>query len=604
MQKYVDLKKEIQTEDSAEDNITKRFIKLFIELDSLDLKRYIELEDIINNKLKSKKRFEEYFKFCNLLFEKINFKKLSDLRRKLNPLDKSDIKIYGKIIKQNIENDGELKVEISLTTEYMINFDSIFLSKDGVYRSAIKIYKHINTKNEVNKLLIEINKKLSKLNKENINFFTLDETETKLYLDIIINTVEHLCRPYFFEFIGHIKEDSSKKHELKQYEFYEFEFVESIKESDFSGDIIFAASPFEISGYELKLKKTDPVSKDIIEKKQLDCKTLDNIIKHPTVLQVSGTKPNELGSNNLNLNTLLKTINSSNISSIEYRINHVGQGFNSYFLFNSNSTILFDLGYSMSPEDRTITRLGKHYYKNKSPELVILSHWDVDHILGIAHCNKSIFDAPWIVPDLNYKIKDFSLSAARLNLYLQIQEKRKNTKENNKNQYLYNIDNSYNEKKIDSLLTKNNYQFNLYKGRGTHNVKTDTFKNSKGKEMKISRNTNEKNNIGIYIEVVDLSNKIKNQILLSPGDCDYDSLSSVNYTSNNYDYLVASHHGARADIPNFGLKNKATIIVPVGKNEHAHPVYLDNLKTLEKTFNAKIIETQYQGDHQISLIDE
>lgn len=616
---FIKLRKKLKNNNTNTDRIEKSFIDLFSKLDSLNLEKYIKLDKLIKNKPLLGYDFQESIEFCENIFKQINFRNLIELRYNLNPLEKDNNKIYGKIIEKAFINNEQIRIEISLTTKYMMDFDNMFLAKDGVYKLAIELWENINILNlenknienikniekRINDIINEINEKLIALSgkSEKIDFFTLDETYNIFFADIILNIVEHLCRPYFFEFITELDKKTFENLEVEQYEFYEFEFIDSSnsefvyssKEDILIGYIIFASSPFIRKRMELKLSNSNPVSKHINKTNQVNYKTTNNIInKNINLSKVGSLNSNELGSNLLDLKELLKSINSSNISSIKYKINHVGQGFNSYLLFNNNTTIMFDIGYSMCPEDKTI-KLGKHSYVNNKPRLVILSHWDVDHILGIADCDNSIFDAPWIVPDLNYNIEIFSLSAIRLNLYLKLQETRKNSGKNIKKQYLYNIGESFNSKKIDSFVV-GDYKFNLYKGKGKDISRKDKFINSKKQEIEMTKNSNEKNNIGIYLEMIGIKK------ILCTGDCDYNSLYNVNHSGNCYDYLIASHHGSYADAPKFLLKNRESIvIVPVGKNYDGLPVYLNNLDIIKTTFKSKIIETQYEGDYVITL---
>lgn len=89
---------------------------------------------------------------------------------------------------------------------------------------------------------------------------------------------------------------------------------------------------------------------------------------------------------------------------------------------NRNRSILFDVGWDPKEEqtkNHRFTGIGPNasnwpICKQLTPCVVVLSHWDLDHILGCTLLNQSVFEAPWVAPDfdgIGYKIR---VGASRL----------------------------------------------------------------------------------------------------------------------------------------------------------------------------------------------
>lgn len=85
---------------------------------------------------------------------------------------------------------------------------------------------------------------------------------------------------------------------------------------------------------------------------------------------------------------------------------------------NKGKEILYDIGFRNSPtanQDYSYFINSAKYFK---PDLVILSHWDSDHIFGCAYASSKIFACPWIAPDYMAANTELRLGAKRLSCYL------------------------------------------------------------------------------------------------------------------------------------------------------------------------------------------
>lgn len=97
---------------------------------------------------------------------------------------------------------------------------------------------------------------------------------------------------------------------------------------------------------------------------------------------------------------------------------NLGKGNADYIRGYSNS-MLYDIGYSYREYPK---RKGKYNYyracnaiRHVHPSCVLLSHWDMDHILGCVYAKQRIFDIPWIAPSfMNKGTNKYSINAYRL----------------------------------------------------------------------------------------------------------------------------------------------------------------------------------------------
>lgn len=102
-------------------------------------------------------------------------------------------------------------------------------------------------------------------------------------------------------------------------------------------------------------------------------------------------------------------------------IYNVGHG-NADYIRGAHQRILYDVGYNY----RCIPgqKVGKYQkaavaIRHLKPNCVILSHWDLDHIIGCAYAKQDIFNVKWVAPHLISRRKEKpSPNAVRLANYL------------------------------------------------------------------------------------------------------------------------------------------------------------------------------------------
>ncbi len=280
--------------------------------------------------------------------------------------------------------------------------------------------------------------------------------------------------------------------------------IEKNYEGDyFEGDLLFSASPFERSHRVFRI-----VNEEVPE----HIRNVERNYEVSSQYIYDKTREDELVDY---FHRLLPTFTKKfNIS-----IFNVGQGSFNY-IEGARFKLLFDVG--LSTRDGNTN---ENYLRNKAlsdikkiqSDVIVLSHWDLDHILGVTIINDTNFNNTWIVPSIN-DLRYVSLSAKRLCKYLEWK----------KDINLIAIDWSYNGE-----IIYQNEKFEIGKGKGKHNV---MGKSPSGLDI---RGLNENNNFGLCLKVKGMTEDI-----LFTGDCEYDSLPDA-FLRKLPSYVVAPHHGSK-----------------------------------------------------------
>lgn len=216
--------------------------------------------------------------------------------------------------------------------------------------------------------------------------------------------------------------------------------------------------------------------------------------------------------------------------------------------------IVFDIGRSRRlGEGKIFDKNAEKAAKNLSNKsMFILSHWDLDHIQGVIYLRKEQFETTWIVPQLP---SGASKSAERLAAYLSV---------------IHNIKDVFISSCLNGKVIFNRNNFKLGKGHG---------KNSNRKVGEYRTRYNDKNNLGLVLSIRGRDN----QKVLLPGDCEYIQLPCE--FLQEYNLMIASHHGARTQINNIGfptgkIKNKQTIFTVNRKDSYPNISHAVGLRRL------------------------
>lgn len=250
----------------------------------------------------------------------------------------------------------------------------------------------------------------------------------------------------------------------------------------------------------------------------------------------------------------------------QIRIHNVGQGnFVLGIASHSGSSesevqAVFDLGFTKDEAHSPYQTASSAISTLGNQGVAILSHWDLDHILGgiyAANGSKSIWGRTWIVPRIG---KNNSQSAKNFALYLLT------VNPNN----VWFVENA---PKIPSW-----------------GMKIGNIELSQG-DARPKQGCTLENVRGIIAEV---KGNIKKCLI--PGDC-----IPVCYQKiyDNIDFLVVPHHGCDCSITNIDFSDEAEGFVCVGQNTYRHPnqmtineIKTNGCKRIYRFTNASVVDSE------------
>ena len=334
--------------------------------------------------------------------------------------------------------------------------------------------------------------------------------------------------PYFFNFIAEIKQGQyeelkNAQKNLKRnnlggeddsYLWMECTFIPVQESISINGYVIQSASPVEKIEKPLYILSGTEISYDdiklIVDTYEItkDCERDD--------------KFNQLIKDKIG-NRMLSSVNAYRIGNgncIFMNIGDDGEGF------------FYDIGFNCKHRPRNLER-GPYNYsdsmrkiiKNK-PSFFILSHWDLDHILGISAAGKDYFDVDWFAPDC----QDACIDAKRLAKYLDYKN------------HLFRVERK-NTSKSGRLIGE---PIEIMNGENEQVAKFKLYMGEKS-----GCDSSYPNCEGIVIEYVDFKGG-KERVVLMMGDVNYASFDKARentgepkIANSQIDYLIVPHHGSQ-----------------------------------------------------------
>ena len=274
-------------------------------------------------------------------------------------------------------------------------------------------------------------------------------------------------------------------------------------------------------------------------------------------------------------NELKHIFNNTKFSKV--RVYNVGNG-NCIYIKGLDGkkpkNLLYDIGYHNrtypgSVLGRTSYERSIHAIRSFSKHLdsIILSHWDLDHVLGCAYAPQYLFHRKWIAPNFptNEKIV---IGARRLAIYL------------DRIGSLILVDRNPTHQRTGAFASLTDLTgdsiISFWIGNGLARI----IPGVKRKEA-ISKINRE----GIIIEIANKNHHGKTTNCLLSGDVPYSSIpNGVNLTNNSpINYLVVPHHGSNMDFYELNNSNVAphacAIISAADISNLPHPDHKDALKT-------------------------
>ncbi len=384
----------------------------------------------------------------------------------LNPFPEETTIVYGEITEEEQIDEKNISITIDLVNENMIKFDNEY------------VYQEIHNSQNINP------------NDFLFIYFASFNITIENYKQLFSNSIDG----------SYYKIELIPKNSLKK----------DLEDDKIPCTVFFAASPIITKEYYLK----------ILEK------------KYSIPLKIPKFKNSTLSSKS-SIKTELDKIFNYQIKVNFFRIHNVGQGNCSTILLKNNKKFFYDIGLTKYTKG---DNKYNHFYNTVSMfnfnnyDVVILSHWDLDHYIGIiTEPGGSILEKTWISPD---SITGFN--ASRISYVIENFGK------------LIRIDSSINGQfyKKDDLV--------LFKGTGS-----------------------EKNDSGIILGIDNGTNN-----LIAMGDVSYKHALAVSKFFNDINYLAVPHHGAdikslffnpKIPLSSTGyLKYPCDAIISVGYNTYKH----------------------------------
>lgn len=410
----------------------------------------------------------------------------------------NDENVYAKVLKIKDMEDGGYKYHLSLINEFMFEADQYFFVQEN--QSPV-----------------------GPVAEENLRIF-------------------RGYHPFIYEFEGEDSDDLVYQ-EMRQYEGkwikIQLKDIDSYDSAEndiiIDGTMVFSASPLISAGKRLCFNRRE-LGRKVVER-------LNKIYGKDKIAE------NTRGCvNNRNIyNKFLRRI-PEDICKINGIIYEVGNANNIKLDLISQKVhcqVLYDVGCGVSYASDEKERIKKNLeclFKSEF-QAVILSHWDLDHILAVGYYNPRILyaqDQIWIAPDINLlEPEECSVSAARLAGYVA------------KSSMLY-LSN-----KLGKELGSRDNVFKLWQGLGTK-----------------KREATHNNNIGLLIEISGagvwkietatdrLETKKERKIhALLAGDCPFDNMPEWLKKHTLYDFLITPHHGSDRTVPDiYGEEISAAVI--------------------------------------------
>lgn len=494
--------------------------------------------------------------------------------------------------RQNSHNLKDVKKSIFMTNKkYNFQFSRPIIDEERLHKDFLNTEKLLDKQDFSNSILYkgliippkeDGNKTYAFLIEEDEEYFLTLTNNKMIDLDLQYINEEYPqdlppYKPYFYDFYPSESQKlkyllsglSDNKDEIFEVNFLLEEEIDN-KENLIEGKVVFSASPIKrINAYIESLIETK--NPDVIRK----IKELKNNTKNKIKTEDSQKK--------IERKIMDGLIHKGNKFENELNVYNVGQGnwskidFKNHITKEKIFTIVFDIGIgNNAPEN--VHKIAVDAAKELNGNyMIMLSHWDQDHIKGIIHLEKEQFENLWVVPDLPKS--NVSTGALRLAAFLHFDP------------FIESIfiDNSFNNK----VIVDNNYLM-LGKGEG-RNSGVNVLRG----RSTIKTKYNDKNNLGLILVIKNDQKKI-----LLPGDCEYIQFPDK-FINVSYNFFVASHHGANTNIKDlsdvgfFKVAKDTKAIVCVGDvKDYPCPVHMLMLEKLgyviEKTKDIKSNSYKYK----------
>ncbi len=410
----------------------------------------------------------------------------------------------------------------------------IWMNKKHVLKSALVECLPVDT----NELIYNETEVYAYVNKTDGDLLDISIiTESLLQYDKKMLTKDNCAnyKPYFLEFFCDAGQNESVKKLVHKYtgKWVEAKLQNCTDEDNpdvINGTLLISMSPFKRRRKGL-----------IFNENELDAEKIKQLEEKYEIDHNSILLKNEEDANYIKLRECLNIHSLSD--NYKIRVYNVGQG-NCIYLRDSSSKeitrrVLFDIGVTITQDvDIEAIKLRAASLSQIKPDIMILSHWDLDHLLGVYLVEEKSYADIWIAPD--YEERKINQSIKRLTKYLCLNGK------------LYLIGDYFKGK-----IVYNGEKLQIYKGK--INEKGYSAKNQIA------------NNHGLILLL-----KNKHGVDILPGDCEYDMWPDDIWKNiKGLLNLVVPHHCGgmeTAKMEDICKKtNPGNAIISVGDNTYGHP---------------------------------
>ena len=388
-------------------------------------------------------------------------------------------------------------------------------------------------------------------------------------------------RPYLFSYVAEINREKYER--LKEVQ-RKME-TNPIDEEDEYSPYLWMACTFspdisvpsiDLDGYVVQSASSINKIKEelhIIEDEETPIATINSILDAYTLSNFC------LKDDNAFINAIREKLDSSRLSTID--VYKIGNGNCVYAQgMNSNVSFFYDIGFNYRHRPKKIAPGVTYSYIDtmkeiyaKTPSLLILSHWDMDHIAGSAAASKAIFDKDWFAPDCY----DACIDAQRLAKYLDLKE------------HLFLAKRRPRRGMLPARLIG---QIDVKNGSVSPAILA-TYRFYMGK--KAPCDSSRRNCEGIVIEYTD---RVTGKVVLMMGDVNYASFNEARiasmdplFANTQIEYLIAPHHGSEHtdynQITASGtiIRKGIQAIICCTNNKKANRPCKEHRKELEKRFD-------------------
>lgn len=363
-------------------------------------------------------------------------------------------------------------------------------------------------------------------------------------------------RPYFYNYIIYMNSKSDTKLYSRLIEMGDRWFYASFRKDmnelpyAYYGQIESSASPIIYKNKAIYISDIEVVGVDFNSNKDY------KIAPAMADVQIGNKLKNLLKDIRFTSSKIFKVGNGNLINIRGYNINNL-----------RDFEVMYDVGYHQKGhpgDERKRYGYAVRAFKRIIPDMVCLSHWDDDHIMGCVYARNELFECCWFAPQIEKK----AVGARRLAAYLTMKNKLfVIERDSSSDRKLITIKNSYNE-------------ISFYMGKN------------------VSKNGITKENCGgLLIEISD--KKVEKESLFC-GDVPYKSVENIIWDSRKtgYDNLLVPHHGSKMDYAPLRGKANAYAVV-CGNGDQNRPNRNHRMALQRKGYTVDI--TEYASGHWIDL---